>query len=52
MAKMSPIHTDTDPEDPVYHDNDECPYAKEIIRDGNDIPGDDGRRLCDWCASH
>ena len=24
---VSPFHTDTDPRDPVYHDNSDCPYG-------------------------
>ena len=51
-ASVPPFHTDTDPEDPVYHDNSNCPYGQEIVRDGNSQPGKDGRRRCDWCAHH
>jgi H+-transporting ATPase len=47
----APFHTDTDP-DGVYHDNDDCPYGSEIKRHGNDQPGAEDRRLCDWCAHH
>jgi hypothetical protein len=36
----------------VYHDSSDCPYGQEIRRDGNDEPGTDGRRQCDWCARH
>ncbi|HUZ20800.1 MAG TPA: plasma-membrane proton-efflux P-type ATPase [Acidimicrobiales bacterium] len=49
---VSPFHTDTDPEDPVYHDNSDCPYGKEITRNGNSQPGKDGRRRCEWCTEH
>ena len=49
-AKVAPFHTDTDPEEPVYHDNRDCPYGQEIKRNGHDKPGTDGRRRCDWCA--
>jgi hypothetical protein len=52
MAKVAPFHTDTDPEDPVYHDDSACPYGQEIKRNGNAKPGPAGRRRCDWCASH
>lgn len=47
---MAPFHTNTDPDDPVYHDNSDCVYGQEIKRDGNGIPGKDGRRQCDWCT--
>jgi H+-transporting ATPase len=47
---VNPFHTDTDPEDPVYHDQSECPYGQEIKRNGNNKPGTAGRRRCDWCA--
>jgi H+-transporting ATPase len=46
-----PFHTDTDDDD-VYHDNDGCPYGREIKRHGNDQPGAEDRRRCDWCAQH
>jgi H+-transporting ATPase len=49
-SKVTPFHTDTDPGDPVYHDNSDCPYGREITRNGNDEPGADHRRRCDWCA--
>ncbi len=49
---VPPFHTDSDPEDPVYHDNGDCPYGREIRRNGNDLPGTDGRRRCDWCTRH
>ncbi len=48
----APFHTDTDPDDPVYHDNANCPYGREIKSNGNDQPGTDRRRRCDWCATH
>ena len=51
-AKPAPFHTGTDPGDLVYHDSSDCPYGQEIRRDGNDEPGTDGRRRCDWCARH
>jgi H+-transporting ATPase len=46
------FHTDTDPEDPVYHDTGDCPYGRQIKQNGNDVPGQDGRRRCDWCVMH
>ena len=53
MSKVPAFHTDSDdyrPEDKlVYHDNDECSYGNEIKRDGNDVPGTDGRRRCYRC---
>jgi H+-transporting ATPase len=49
---VAAFHTDTDPGDPVYHDNSQCPYGKKIIASGNDQPGTDDRRRCDWCAAH
>ena len=49
---VAPFHTDTDPEDLVYHDRSDCPYGREITRNGNDKPGTDGRRRCDWCTRH
>jgi H+-transporting ATPase len=51
-AKPAPFHTGTGPGEPVFHDSSDCPYGQEIRRDGNDVPGDDGRRQCDWCARH
>ena len=49
---VAPFHTDTDPSDPVYHNKFECPYGKEIRRNGNAISGTANRRLCDWCSSN
>ncbi len=51
-AKVAPFHTDTDPAGPVYHDRSDCPYGQEIKANGNDKPGTDDRRACDWCAQH
>ena len=45
-------HTDTDLDHPVYHDRSYCPNGREITRNGNDKPGTDGRRRCDWCSQH
>ncbi len=56
MSKVPAFHTDTveayEPEELWrYHDNDDCGYGLRIKRDGNDIPGDAGRKLCDRCAT-
>jgi H+-transporting ATPase len=46
------FHTDSDAGDPVYHDNDDCPYGLEIRDHHHDHPGTDDRRRCAWCAQH
>ncbi len=46
------FYTDTDPRDPVFHDNTDCPYGVEIKNHHNDRPGTDHRRRCDWCTEH
>ena len=51
-ATVAPFHTDSDEENPVYHDNSDCPYGQEIKRNDNDKPGKDGRRRCDWCTEN
>jgi H+-transporting ATPase len=51
-ATVAPFHTDSDEDDPVYHDNSDCPYGQEIVRNENDKPGTDGRRRCDWCTEN
>ncbi len=51
-SPVAPFRTDTDPQDPVYHDRSDCPYGREIMHNGNDEPGTDGRRRCDWCSEH
>jgi H+-transporting ATPase len=53
-ASVEPFHTDVDtsPGEPVYHDTSACPYAKEILHDGHDVAGTDGRRRCEWCEAH
>jgi len=51
-ASVAAFHTDTDPEDPVYHDNSQCPYGQEIRANGNAHPGTDNRRRCAWCTDH
>jgi H+-transporting ATPase len=49
-STVAPFHSDADSEHPVYHDTSDCPYGREIKSNGNDEPGTDDRRLCDWCA--
>ncbi|WP_186760544.1 plasma-membrane proton-efflux P-type ATPase [Arthrobacter alpinus] len=51
-ASTAAFYTDTDPGDPVYHDNNNCPYGQEIKNHHNDHPGTDERRRCTWCAEH
>ncbi len=56
MAKVLDFHTDTveayEPEEKWrYHDNDECYWGNKIKADGNEEPGDAGRKLCDRCAT-
>jgi H+-transporting ATPase len=48
----APFHTDSDLDDGVYHDNDDCPYGADVKRHGNDQPGADNRRRCAWCSHH
>jgi H+-transporting ATPase len=48
--RVAPFHTDGDEDNPVYHDNSDCPYGQEIKRNDNDKPGKNGRRRCDWCT--
>ena len=52
LGQGGPVPYRHDPEDPVYHDNRDCPYGQEIKRNGNDKTGTDGRRRCDWCTQH
>src|ERR1039458_5886273 len=47
-VRVAAFHTDTDPEDPVYHDRSDCPYGQEIKANGNDKPGRAGRPRGDW----
>jgi H+-transporting ATPase len=49
---LVPFHTDTNADDPVYHDNADCPYGLAIKHHGTDKSGQDGRRRCDWCTEH
>ncbi len=51
-TRVAAFYTDTDPGDPVYHDDSDCPYGIEIKNHHNDHPGTGGRRRCDWCAHH
>jgi H+-transporting ATPase len=51
-AEVAAFHTDTDVEDPVYHDLVACPYGQAITRDGHAVAGTDGRRRCEWCGAH
>jgi hypothetical protein len=49
---VAAFHTETDVEDPVYHDLVACPYGQAITRDGHDMAGTGGRRRCEWCEAH
>jgi H+-transporting ATPase len=51
-ADVAPFHTETDVDNPVYHDLCACPYGKEITRDGHDVAGTGDRRRCEWCEAH
>jgi H+-transporting ATPase len=51
-AGVDPFHTDTDVDEPVYHDLCACPYGQAITRDGHALAGDGGRRRCEWCEAH
>ena len=51
-ATVAPFHTDSDEDEPVYHDNSDCAYGQEIKRNNNDKPGKDGRHRCDWCTEN
>ena len=44
------FHTGSHEKVPVFHDRSDCPYGQEVMREGSDEPGTDGRRRCDWCA--
>ena len=52
MTTIAAFHTVTDPADPVYHDNSDCPYGREITRHKTGQAGTGGRRRCDWCSAH
>jgi H+-transporting ATPase len=51
-TESAAFYTDTDPGEPVFHDNADCPYGIEIKNHHNDHPGTDHRRRCDWCQTH
>jgi hypothetical protein len=51
-AGVGPFHTETETDEPVYHDLVACPYAQAITRDGHDMAGTGGRRRCEWCEVH
>jgi hypothetical protein len=53
MSLVTDFHTSSteDGDELVYHNQSECGYAKEIIRNGNKVAGRRaGDRLCDKCA--
>jgi hypothetical protein len=53
MALVAAFHTssDEDGDKLVYHNQSECGYAKEIIKNGHVVPNDiAGRTLCTRCA--
>ena len=52
VATVAAFHTVTDSADPVYHDNPDCPYGREITRHNTGQAGTGGRRRCDWCSAH
>ncbi|HEV3192836.1 MAG TPA: hypothetical protein VGY54_20160 [Polyangiaceae bacterium] len=53
MSKIPAFHTNSDEyreEDRrVFHDQSECGYGKEIVRNGHNVPGTDKRDRCDRC---
>lgn len=49
MAKVPAFHTTTDPTDEVYHVYDDCPAGEVVIANGNDVPGENNWRICDFC---
>jgi H+-transporting ATPase len=51
-AGVAPFHTDTDLDDPVYHDLCACPHGQAVTRAGNALAGTDDRRRCEWCEAH
>jgi hypothetical protein len=51
MAKIPEYHTNTDPEDPVYHVYDDCPAGKQVIADGNNVEGTGSFVLCTLCKT-
>jgi hypothetical protein len=56
VSKVPAFHTDTveeyEPEEKWrYHDNDGCGYGNRIKRDGNEVYGAAGRKLCERCET-
>lgn len=51
MGFVPAYHTLTDPEDPVHHIYDDCPSGEVVIRNGNDVLGENGWPMCDRCAT-
>ncbi len=51
-SSVAPFHTLSGHDDPVYHDSDACPYAREITHNHAQVLGTDQRRRCEWCARH
>jgi hypothetical protein len=51
MAKIPEYHTNTDPEDPVYHVYDDCPVGKQVIGNGSNVEGTGGFVLCTLCKT-
>jgi hypothetical protein len=53
MTKVNDFHTSTGPDGAgqlKYHDQSECGYGKEIIRNGHKVAGrQPGDSLCDRC---
>lgn len=50
MAKVYPYYSTTNETPKVYHDDDACPYGKQIKQE-NRASGTDGRQKCDWCKA-
>jgi hypothetical protein len=46
--KTEPYYSVSFEDNPVYHDNDACPYGKQI-KPENRKPGTDGRKRCSRC---
>ena len=51
MPYIGAYHTLTDPGDPVHHVYDDCPAGKVVIRNGNNIAGDNGWDMCQFCTN-
>lgn len=49
--KVSPYHSITPEEPEVYHDDNNCPYGKNI-KPENKRSGTDGRPKCQWCKDN